>query len=105
MKQRTAGNERRAQLVLANIAAGVSIAFVAIPQSMAYAHVAGLPAYIGLYAMALPTIAAAFFASSPWLQSGPTAVTSMLVAGALAGLAIPGSPEYIGLAALLALIV
>jgi SulP family sulfate permease len=105
MKTRTPGDERQARLVVTNIVAGVSIALVAIPQSMAYAQVAGLPAYIGLYAKALPVIAAAFFASSPYLQSGPAAVTSMLTAGALAGLAIPGSPEYIGLAALLALIV
>lgn len=81
------------------------MALVLIPQAMAYARVAGLPAYTGLYAAALPPLAAAFFASSPYLQTGPAAVTSILTAGALATLAVQGAPEYIGLAALLALLV
>jgi SulP family sulfate permease len=82
--------------------AGVSIALVLIPQSLAYARVAGVPAYVGLYAAALPPIAASFFASSPYLQTGPVAVTALLTAGALAGHAPPGSPEYVLLAGLLA---
>jgi SulP family sulfate permease len=72
---------------------------------MAYAELAGLPAYVGLYAAALPPIAAAFFASSPYLQTGPGAVTALLSLGALLPLAAPGSPEFMGLAALLALVV
>lgn len=93
------------RIPLSDVIAGVSMAFVLIPQSLAYATLAGLPAYIGLYAAALPPLAAAFFASSPWLQTGPTAVTSILVAGALATLATPASAEYVLLAALLALVV
>jgi SulP family sulfate permease len=85
--------------------AGVSVALLAIPQSLAYARVAGVPAYVGLYAAALPPIVAAFFASSPYLQPGPAAVPAVMTAGALAGLAAPGSPEYVALAALLALLV
>jgi SulP family sulfate permease len=85
--------------------AGVSMAFVLIPQSLAFAALAGLPAYVGLYAAALPPLAAAFFASSPYLQTGPTAVTSILVAGALTTLALAGSQEYIALAGLLAIVV
>jgi SulP family sulfate permease len=88
-----------------DVIAGVSMAFVLIPQSLAYATVAGLPAYVGLYAAALPPLAAAFFASSPWLQTGPTAVTSILVAGALATVAIPATGDYIMLAAMLAVVV
>jgi len=76
-----------------------------IPQSLAYAEVAGMPAYTGLYAAALPSIVSAFFASSPYLQTGPVALTSLLTFSALSPLATPGSPAYIGLAALLALIV
>ena len=85
--------------------AGVSVALVLVPQSMAYAELAGLPAHYGLYAAALPPIAAAFFASSPYLQTGPVALTSLLTLGALSALAAPGSQTYVALAALLALVV
>lgn len=87
--------------------AGVSVALVLIPQSLAYAEIAGLPPYVGLFAAALPPIAAAVFASSPYLQTGPVAMTSLLTFGALSQ--IPGvepeSAEYLKLAALLALLV
>jgi SulP family sulfate permease len=88
-----------------DIVAGFSVALVLIPQSMAYADLAGLPAHYGLYAAALPPIVAAFFASSPYLQTGPVALTSLLTLGALSALATPGSQMYIALAALLALVV
>ena len=90
---------------LPDIIAGLSVAFIVVPQGMAYAELAGLPAYTGLYAAALPPLAAAFAASSRYLQTGPVAMTSLLTFGALAGMAPPGSPEYIGLALLLALLV
>jgi SulP family sulfate permease len=64
-----------------------------------------MPAYRGLYAAALPPIAAALFASSPYLQTGPVALTSLLAFGALSTLAPPGSDEYVALGILLALIV
>ncbi len=89
----------------ADLIAGISVALVLIPQSLAYAEIAGVPAYIGLFAAALPPLAAAFLASSPYLQTGPVAMTSLLTFGALAGMAPVGSDAYIGLAALLALIV
>jgi SulP family sulfate permease len=85
--------------------AGVSVALLVIPQSLAYARVAGVPAYIGLYAAALPPLVASFFASSPYLQPGPAAIPAILTFGALSAMAPPGSPEYVALAALLALIV
>jgi SulP family sulfate permease len=72
---------------------------------MAYAELAGLPAHYGLYAAALPPIVAAFFASSPYLQTGPVALTSLLTLGALSPLAAPGSEMFVALAALLALVV
>lgn len=90
---------------MADLLAGLSVAMVLIPQSMAYAELAGLPPHLGLFASALPPILAAFFASSPYLQTGPVALTSLLTLGALTGLADTGTPEYIGLAALLALVV
>ena len=72
---------------------------------MAYAELAGLPPEIGLFASALPPIFAAFVASSPYLQTGPVALTSLLTLGALNGLADSGTKHYVELAALLALIV
>ena len=91
--------------VPADLLAGLSVAMVLVPQSMAYAELAGLPSHLGLFASALPPIMAAFFASSPYLQTGPVALTSLLTFGALAGLAEVGTPDYVAMAALLALLV
>ncbi len=88
-----------------DLLAGLSVAMVLVPQSMAYAELAGLPSHVGLFASALPPIVAAFFASSPYLQTGPVALTSLLTLGALSGMADAGTPEYVELAALLALVV
>lgn len=82
--------------------AGASVAMVLIPQSLAYADLAGLPAHIGLFASALPLIAFSLFASSPFLQTGPTAVMSLLTLAALPAVAAEDLPK---LAALLALLV
>lgn len=90
---------------LADGLAGLSVALLLVPQSMAYAELAGMPPHHGLYVATLPLIFAAFFASSPYLQTGPVAVTALLSLAALSSLATPQSPEYVGLAALLALVV
>jgi len=100
-----AGRVRPARFTLRDAVAGASVALVLIPQSMAYAELAGIPPHIGLYAGALPPIAAAFFASSPYLQTGPVALTALLTLGALLPLASAGTPEYVALAVLLALVV
>ena len=97
--------ESRSRFSTGDIVAGVSVALVLIPQSLAYAGIAGVPAHVGLFAAALPTIAAALFASSPYLQTGPSAMTGLLTFGALSLLAVPLGPEYVALAALLALLV
>ena len=88
-----------------DVIAGVSVALVAIPQSLAYAEIAGMPAQYGLYATALPSLLAALFVSSRYLQTGPVALTALLTFGALSPLATEQSEEYIALAALLALLV
>jgi len=88
-----------------DIIAGISVALLALPQGLAYAELAGLPAQHGLYAAALPSLLAALFASSSYLQTGPVALTALLTFGALQGMAEPQSLEYIELAALLALFV
>jgi SulP family sulfate permease len=87
------------------VIAGISVAVILVPQALAYAELAGLPAYVGLYAAALPPLAASFFASSRYLQTGPVAMTALLTFGALSPLAAAESPEWIKLAALLALVV
>ena len=88
-----------------DVIGGISAAFVLIPQALAYAVLAGMPAERGLHVAALAPIAAAFFASSPYLGTGPTAITSLLTLGGLTALARPGSAEYVVLGALLALMV
>lgn len=88
-----------------DVVAGLSVALLAIPQSLAYAELAGLPAQHGLYASALPSVLAALFVSSRHLQTGPVALTALLTFGALSGRADTGSLEYVKLAALLALLV
>ena len=88
-----------------DLIAGVSVALVAIPQSLAYAELAGLPPQYGLYATALPSLLAALFVSSRYLQTGPVALTALLTLGALTSVAEPGGTDYIQSAALLALLV
>ena len=88
-----------------DLVAGVTVSLVVIPQSMAYAQLAGLPMYYGLYASVLPTMIAAMFGSSRHLNTGPTAVVSLLTAVALEPLATQGSDAYIAYAILLALTV
>ncbi|ODU06158.1 MAG: hypothetical protein ABS81_05475 [Pseudonocardia sp. SCN 72-86] len=78
---------------------------VGVPQSLAYAELAGMNPIVGLYAGAVPPILAALFASSPYLQTGPVAITSLLTFGALSTMATPGSPEYLSLGLALAVVV
>jgi SulP family sulfate permease len=85
--------------------AGISVAVVLVPQSLGYAQLAGMPAYRGLFAAAIPPLVAAPFASSPYLQPGPTAISALLTYGALSPLATVGSAHYVELGILLALLV
>jgi SulP family sulfate permease len=95
----------RGETLRADLIAGITVALVLIPQSMAYAQLAGLPAYYGLYAAFLPGMIAALWGSSSQLATGPVAVVSLLTASALAPLAATGSEQFIALAVLLALMV
>lgn len=85
--------------------AGLTVALVLIPQSMAYAQLAGLPPYYGLYASFLPPLVAALFGSSRQLATGPVAVVSLMTAASLAPLATAGSEGYVAYAIVLALLV
>ena len=95
----------KSDTVKINFLAGLTVALVLIPQSMAYAQLAGLPAYYGLYAAFLPVAIGALFGSSNQLATGPVAVVSLLTASALATLAAPGSDDFIALAIMLTLLV
>lgn len=85
--------------------AGLTVALVLIPQSMAYAQLAGLPAYYGLYAAFLPPMVAALFGSSRQLATGPVAVVSLMSAASLEPLATAGSAQFIAYSIALALTV
>ena len=84
--------------------AGLTVALVAIPQSLAYAQLAGLPPYFGLYAALIPTIVGALFGSSSQLSTGPVALTSLLTAASIAPLAATGSEQYVAYAISVALL-
>ena len=95
----------RAADLRADMVAGLTVALVLIPQSMAYAQLAGLPPYYGLYASFLPPLIASLFGSSRQLATGPVAVVSLMTAASLETLASAGSEGYIAYAILLSLIV
>ncbi|MEW8562381.1 MAG: solute carrier family 26 protein [Candidatus Thiodiazotropha sp.] len=98
------GELKDKQTVRADIIAGITVALVLVPQSMAYAQLAGLPVYYGLYASFLPPMIAAFFGSSRQLATGPVAVVSLMTAAALEPIAT--SPDtYLAYALLLAFMV
>lgn len=84
--------------------AGLVVTMLLVPQSLAYAMLAGLPPHVGLYASILPLVAYAVFGSSMTLSVGPVAVASLMTAAAIGPLAAPGSPAYVALATLLALV-
>jgi len=88
-----------------DLAAGLGVAAIALPQSLAYAELAGMPPVAGLWAIVPALLVGAPFLSARELQVGPVATTSLLAFGTLSALAAPRSPEWIALAALLALLV
>ncbi len=89
----------------ADLIAGITVAMVLVPQSMAYAQLAGMPPYYGLYAAFLPVVIGALWGSSHQLATGPVAMVSLLTGSTLANFAAPGTDQFIALAILLALMV
>lgn len=89
----------------ADVVAGVTVALVLVPQSMAYAQLAGMPAHYGLYTAFLPVLVAALWGSSGQLATGPVAVVSLLTAAALTPIAAQGSAQYVALAIALTFLV
>ena len=88
-----------------DVVAGVTVAALALPSSMAYAEIAGVPVSAGLYSLLLPVLAYALLGSAPRVVIGPEGTVALLVATAIAPLAAAGSPEYAALAAMLAIMV
>jgi SulP family sulfate permease len=91
-------------LARSEAAAALTVALVMIPQSVAYAGLAGMPLIAGLYASFLPPLVSVLFSASTRLSVGPSALSSVLVGASLAGLAVPESPQWIALAVWLALL-
>ena len=94
----------RRSLFAGDLTAGVIVTVMLIPQSLAYALLAGLPPEVGLYASILPIIAYALLGSSMTLAVGPVAVASLMTASALQPLAAAGSADYVALAMQLSLL-
>ena len=93
------------EMLVSDLIAGVIVAIMLVPQSMAYASLAGLPPEIGLYASIVPLIVYGLLGTSRSLAVGPVAIVSLLVASGLSGLAEAGSAHYVQLALTLAFLV
>ena len=78
-----------------DLLAGLAVSLLAIPQSLAYAQLAGVPAYYGLYAAFIPSIVGILFGSSAILSTGPVALTSLLTFASVSQFAAPGGAEFI----------
>jgi SulP family sulfate permease len=81
-------------VLTSDLLAAVIVTIMLIPQSLAYAMLAGLPPVVGLYASILPLVAYALFGTSRTLAVGPVAVVSLMTASAVGAVAAPGTAEY-----------
>lgn len=88
-----------------DILAWLSVSFILIPQSMAYAQLAWLPIEVWLYTAFIPVIIAALFWSSPQMSTGPITIVSLMTATALAPIAISWTSWYVAYASLLAMFI
>jgi SulP family sulfate permease len=93
-----------AALLRNEIGAALTVALVMIPQSVAYAGLAGMPLITGLYATFLPALVAVLFSASTRLSVGPSALTSVLVGASVLGMAEPASAQWVSLVVWLALL-
>ncbi|MCB1647336.1 MAG: sodium-independent anion transporter, partial [Pseudomonadales bacterium] len=93
------GNDFQADLI-----AGVVVVFITIPQVIAYAYLAGLPAEYGLYAAIMSLAGYAAFGSCRTLAVGPAAILAMMTLEAISDQAQPGSAAYVALATKLTLV-
>ena len=91
------------QTLREDLLAGITVALLAIPQSLAYAQLAGVPAHYGLYAALIPSMVGVLFGSSALLSTGPVALTSLLTAASVRQIAPPGTEAFAAAVMLLAL--
>ncbi len=91
------GRDYRVNDFKKDLQAGLTVGILLIPQSMAYAMLAGLPPVYGLYASIVPLAIYAIFGTSRQLGIGPVAIISILVATGIGNIAEPGSPQFIQL--------
>ncbi|WP_220428653.1 SulP family inorganic anion transporter [Sphingobium fluviale] len=98
------GRRYKSETLTNDLVAAAIVTIMLIPQSLAYAMLAGLPPEIGLYASILPIIAYALFGTSRTLAVGPVAVISLMTLTAASDIAPPGSPQFIAAALVLALL-
>ncbi len=96
------GKTYDAETATNDLVAAVIVTIMLIPQSLAYALLAGLPPEVGLYASIMPLVAYAVFGTSRALAVGPVAVVSLMTASAVGELAKQGTAEYLGAAIVLA---
>jgi len=89
--------------ISAEIMAGATLATLAIPEVMGYTKIAGMPVITGLYTLLIPMALFAFCGSSRHLVVGADSATAAMLAAGLAGIAVPGSGEYVALAGIVAL--
>lgn len=92
------------QQASADLIAGLVVTILVLPQSLAYAMLAGLPPQVGLYVSILPVVAYALVGSSMTQAVGPVAITAIMTHALLSPLAEAGSSQYVALAAALALL-
>ncbi|MFP3342879.1 sulfate permease [Halomonas sp. SIMBA_159] len=92
------------RLLGADVLAGLIVTVMVIPQSLAYALLAGLPAVVGLYASILPQLLYTFLGTSRTLAVGPVAIIALMTGAALSSVATPGSAEYLQAALVLSLL-
>lgn len=98
------GRRYNRQTLTSDLIAAVIVSIMLIPQSLAYALLAGLPPEVGLYASVLPLVAYAIFGTSSALAVGPVAVVSLMTATAVGRVAAEGSVDYASAAIVLALL-
>jgi len=96
------GRRYNRQTLASDLVAALIVTIMLIPQSLAYALLAGLPPEVGLYASVLPLVAYAIFGTSSALAVGPVAVVSLMTAAAVGRIAAEGTADYASAAILLA---
>lgn len=91
-------------MLRADLSAGITVGLVLLPQSLAFALLAGLPPEMGVYSAVVAAIIGALWGSSSHLHTGPTNTASLLTLAVLLPLAMPGTPEFMAAAGVLAIL-